>query len=471
MASADTDLDRLTATLQIPRADEAVRQRLRRIDLEVFEGDDAGRRFELTQERSICGRGDGVDVQLHDASVSAAHFEMVLADGAVVLRDLDSHNGIWIGRGRVEQRVALLDCAEFQAGRCHFRVHFGGQVTQVPVSRRQSFEQLCGASESTRELFAALERVASWHLPVLVLGETGTGKEEVARSLHAAAGRSGPFVVLDCGTLTPQLAEAAILGYSKGAFTGATADHLGCFEEADGGTLLLDEIGELPLELQVKLLRAVDRGEIMRVNESRVRKVDVRIVAATLRDLRADVANGRFRVDLYQRIASVVLRVPPLRERLEDIPVLAQKFLSTMTQRTGRTYVLCEDAVVRLRSLPWTGNIRQLKHVVERAAYLAKGDRITRHEIVTDDEPVPVKALQDDELFGLPLIEACDRLKTAFRNTLLRSSARRDRRGHRRRRRAFGLQESQGLPRSAASNPSLASVALENASAVAVGRR
>lgn len=410
----EIQVDRLTATLQIPRPDESVRHRLQRVELEVTAGTDVGRRFTVTAERAICGRGSGVDVHLTDPSISGAHFELELLEAAVLLRDLDSHNGIWLGRGRIEHRVALVDGAEFQAGRCHFRVHFDAERVDVPVSRNQRFETLCGASESTRELFARLERVAPWHLAVLVLGETGTGKEEVARALHAASGRKGPFVVMDCGALPPQLAESAILGFSKGAFTGAAADHPGCFEAADGGTLLLDEIGELPLELQPKLLRAVDRGEVSRVNESRVRKVDVRVIAATLRDLRADVANGRFRLDLYQRIAPVVLRVPPLRERIDDIPLLADQFLDAMASRTGRSYKLRDDAIERLRSLTWTGNVRQLRHVIERAAYLAHGGLVTAREIVVDEDPVPASALEDEALFALPLLEACDRLKTAF---------------------------------------------------------
>lgn len=412
----DIPADRLTETLQVPKPGEAVRHRLRRIELEVTGGADAGRRFEVATERAVCGRGEGVDVKLTDSSISAAHFELTLVDGAVLLRDLDSHNGIWVGRGRIDQRIVLIDGAEFQAGRCHFRLHMGEQVADVPLSERSTFGNLCGTSDAARELFAALERVAPWHLAVLVLGETGTGKEEVARAIHAASGRAGPFVVMDCGALAPQLAEGAILGFSKGAFTGATTDHPGCFEEADGGTLLLDEIGELPLELQPKLQRAVDRGEVIRVNETRIRKVDVRVVSATLRDLPTDVANGRFRHDLYQRIAPIVLRVPPLRDRTEDIAVLAQHFLWQMVQekRIDRMPVVSEDAMVRLRSLSWPGNTRQLKQTIQRAAYLAQHGGITRHEIIAEDNPVPTKALADEVLYTLPLPEALERMRAAL---------------------------------------------------------
>ncbi len=415
MAGAhETSVDRLTATLQVPKPDESVRHRLRRVELEVTDGVDAGRRFTLTAEQSICGRGSGVDVQLADASISAAHFELVLLEGVVMLRDLGSHNGLWVGLGRVPDRIALLDGAEFRAGRCHFRIHFDEQQTTVPLSAAHEFATLQGRSAAARELFARLERMASWHLPVLVLGETGTGKEEVARALHAASARPGAFVVMDCGAVAPHLAESVVLGFSKGAFTGAIADRPGCFEEAEGGTILLDEIGELPIELQPKLLRAIDRGEVIRVGESRVRKVNVRVIAATLRDLRTDVANGRFRLDLYQRIAPVVVRVPPLRDRAEDIPMLAARFLRGMEERTGRAYSLREDAIERLQALEWTGNVRQLRHVIERAAYLSRSGLVTRHEIVIDDDPVPAAALDDEELLRLPLQEACERLKTAF---------------------------------------------------------
>ncbi|MGB1699530.1 MAG: sigma 54-interacting transcriptional regulator, partial [Nannocystaceae bacterium] len=204
------------------------------------------------------------------------------------------------------------------------------------------------------------------------------GKELVARALHDESSRAaGPFIVLDCGALSRDLAEASILGHKKGSFTGAIADRPGAFEEANGGTLFLDEIGELPLELQPKLLRVLDRREVQRVGESQTRPVDVRVVAATHRDLRKMVGTGQFREDLYFRLSVMNVELPSLRERGDDVLLIADHFREEFSRARNERLSFGEDVVATLRKNPWPGNVRQLRNTIERACYLAKNGVIT----------------------------------------------------------------------------------------------
>jgi len=219
-----------------------------------------------------------------------------------------------------------------------------------------------------RRLFALAQQVASADVTVLIEGETGTGKDALAEAIHQSGPRAkGPLVVVDCGAVPPNLFESELFGHEKGAFTGADRARAGCFEEADGGTLFLDEIGELPLPLQPKLLRVLESREVRRVGGSAQRKVNVRVVAATNRDLREEVNRGSFRQDLYFRLEVMRLRVPPLRERMEDVPVLAEHF-----RRAARADApaLSEDLLRHFANHPWPGNVRELRNAVERAVVL-----------------------------------------------------------------------------------------------------
>ena len=228
-----------------------------------------------------------------------------------------------------------------------------------------------------RELYRQIERVAHTPLDILILGETGTGKELVARTLHSYSGRPGPFVVLDCTALPPSLAEGIIFGFRRGAFTGADRHQEGIFEAASGGTIFIDEVGELPLELQVKLLRVLDTRETSRLGEPGVtRKVDVRVVSATHRDLRAFVAEGSFREDLYYRLARCVLQTPPLRERGEDVVEIAEYFLENLRLAHGVDARLGDAAKARLRAHAWPGNVRELRNAVELAAHVQGGGEL-----------------------------------------------------------------------------------------------
>ncbi len=224
-----------------------------------------------------------------------------------------------------------------------------------------------------RGLLSLIERLAPTPIEVLILGETGTGKELAARALHRLSRRTGKFVVLDCGALPAELAEAKILGHVRAAFTGAERDAPGCFEAADGGTIFLDEIGELPPDLQPKFLRVLESREVIRLGEHSPRRIDVRVVSATNRDLPRMVTEGQFRQDLYHRIASLKLEMPPLRGRPDDVRPLVESFLVLHRAETNQPMTVSDAALAWLCSRRWDGNVRELKAAVRRAAYLASG--------------------------------------------------------------------------------------------------
>jgi two-component system, NtrC family, response regulator HydG len=253
---------------------------------------------------------------------------------------------------------------------------------------RYGLEHIVGRSAALRELLDRVVRVAPSDATILVTGESGTGKELIARALHAASRRSDkPFVPVNCAAITETLLESELFGHARGAFTGATRSRRGLFEEASGGTLFIDEIGETALGSQAKLLRAIQEGEIRRVGESLPVKVDVRVIAATNQNLKAAVAEKRFREDLYYRLNVVPLRVPPLRERREDIPLLAQRFLESFAARTGERKTLSPEAMKKLLEYPWPGNVRELENMIEQAAALAP--HLTLSEADIHFEPAP----------------------------------------------------------------------------------
>jgi len=269
------------------------------------------------------------------------------------------------------------------------RAHEHGQLLRENVRlRRAAAHNAAGAlmvrsqSSTAQKLDLQVERIAKAEQSVLITGESGTGKELVARRLHSSSPRSAqPFVVVHCGAVPRQLIESELFGHTKGAFTGADQKRPGLFEAADGGTLFLDEVGELPLELQPALLRAVQFGEIRSVGSDQVRHVDVRLVAATHRDLLAKVKDGTFREDLYYRLAVLEIAVPPLRERAEDIPALARAFLAREAHRSGRPLELEDAAVDRLRQHHWPGNVRELENAIVRLSVLVDGPRITAADV------------------------------------------------------------------------------------------
>ncbi len=390
--------------------------------LRVMDGPDAGTQIHAARSRLTVGRSAVNDLVLTDSSISGLHAELVVSPDGVLLRDLRSTNGTAIQGVRI-QEAWVEPGMTMVLGKTAIAFLAEDEV-QVPLSRSDNFGPLLGSSPAMREVYAILERVAGTELSVLIGGETGSGKELVARGLHDESPRhKGPFIVLDCGALPRELAEAAILGHKKGSFTGASADRAGCFEDANGGTLFLDEIGELPLELQPKLLRVLDRREVQRIGENTVRKVDVRVVAATHRDLRTMVSQGSFREDLYFRLSVMTVELPPLRDRGDDIPLLAEKFITDTARRTGRPApVLGLAAREALCRHHWPGNVRELKNTLERATYLANAGQIDPADLMLGRGVAPVvptppadTPLGDyAQLYNLPFKEAKQALLDEF---------------------------------------------------------
>jgi two-component system, NtrC family, response regulator HydG len=262
-----------------------------------------------------------------------------------------------------------------------------GEVTLLSSEfrRRYGLEHIVGRSDAIRDMLDRVVRVAPTDATVLISGESGTGKELVARALHVASRRGDkPFVPVNCAAITETLLESELFGHAKGSFTGATRARRGLFEEANGGTLFIDEIGETSPGFQAKLLRALQEGEIRRVGESSPVQVDVRVIAATNQDLRRAISERRFREDLFYRLAVVPLRIPPLRERREDVPLLAVHFLQRFVRRTGGQKTLAQEAVARLLEHEWPGNVRELENIIEQAAALSAGSEIRAEDIQLD---------------------------------------------------------------------------------------
>src|SRR5213595_4111646 len=268
---------------------------------------------------------------------------------------------------RPDEVVLTLRKAEERERLGHTIATLRAQLDSSPAARA-----LIAESPAMREALDMVARVAGHPTTVLITGERGTGKEVVAQAIHRASPRAaGPFVAVNCAAIPDTLLESELFGYVKGAFTGAAGDRPGLFEQADGGTLLLDEVGELPLALQAKLLRVLQENEIRRVGDQKTRRVDARVLAATARNLEAEVRAGRFREDLFYRINVVVIELPPLRERQDDIAPLARHFAARLAQRFGRRVALSDAALQWLGEQQWPGNVRSLEHAIERAAVLS----------------------------------------------------------------------------------------------------
>ena len=323
----------------------------------------------ISSARSSIGSHASNDVVLSQRTVSRFHCELLLDEEGVRVRDLESRNGTFIDGVRVVDGF-LRHGSEMMLGQMLLRVHLGNDTLLLPVSEQTECGPLVGASPAMRAVFALIERAARGNSNVLLEGETGTGKEGAAEALHMLGPRRDkPLVVVDCGSLPATLIESELFGHEKGAFTGASGRRTGAFEEADGGTLLLDEVGELPLELQPKLLRVLERKEVRRLGGNGMTPVDVRVVAATNRDLRTLVNRGEFRSDLYFRLAVVRIQLPPLRQRLSDVPRLAEKLLAQLgVPEEVAGSLLAPDFLAGLSRSTWPGNVRELRNFLERCA-------------------------------------------------------------------------------------------------------
>jgi DNA-binding NtrC family response regulator len=358
----------------------------------------------------VIGTSPDADLVVSDAKVSRRHCEIRLGEQGVVLRDLGSKNGVFIGPTRVHEAILALDAAA-TIGSSTLSVRAVGPPATLPLSAAACFGDALGGSVVMRMLFAQLERAAATSETILLIGESGTGKEILARAVHDHSPRKGgPYVVFDCSAAAPSLVEDELFGHVKGAFTGAHDARAGVFEQAHKGTLFLDEIGELPLELQPKLLRALESRTVQRLGDSSGRRasVDCRIVAATHRNLRALVKEGRFRQDLYYRLQVVELRVPPLRERAEDIPLLVERFLS-LHNPPRRLADLPANTLTMLGGHAFPGNVRELRNTVARLMLFADLDPALARppEAAPADSPL-------GHLVQLPLREARDLVVERF---------------------------------------------------------
>ncbi|MCE9578709.1 MAG: sigma 54-interacting transcriptional regulator [Deltaproteobacteria bacterium] len=339
----------------------------RRHRLRVVAGPDAGREVVLDLGTTLVGTHADNDVVLTDTTVSRRHLEIRVRKDGVAVRDLDTTNGTRHAGVKVGQ-IVLTGTARLKVGK-HTEVDI--EPIDAPVSLDEyasdRFGGVIGASPPMKKLFALLARVAPTEATVLLTGETGTGKEAFAEAIHQASPRAGkPFVVVDCGTIPRELIGSELFGHVRGAYTGAAGDKRGLIETASGGTLFLDEIGELALDLQPQLLRVLDRRQLRRVGDTQTIDVDLRVIAATHRDLPAMVKAGEFREDLYYRLAVVRALVPPLRDRLDDVPALAAHFADEL----GRGFALSAALIEQLAHHRWPGNVRELRNVVERALSL-----------------------------------------------------------------------------------------------------
>lgn len=345
---------------------------VRRFRLRVAAGPDAGAERMSVGKTLVIGTHPSADLVLTDRTVSRFHCSIEVVDGVAHLRDLGSRNGTLVDAVPV-LHAPLRDKAQLIVGNTELQFDLGRDSITVDASQRESFGSMVGRSPAIRAVFALLERAATSDITVLLEGETGTGKEIAAESLHRESSRvDAPFVVIDCGAIASELIESELFGHERGAFTGADHARVGAFASAAGGTIFLDEIGELESDLQPKLLRALESRTIRRVGSTTSVPVDVRVIAATRRDLRAEVNAGRFRSDLYYRLAVLPIRLPSLRERLGDLPLLVGRLLDEMGTDPSATVQLRSGAfLTRLARHSWPGNIRELRNHLERCLVLS----------------------------------------------------------------------------------------------------
>jgi transcriptional regulator with GAF, ATPase, and Fis domain len=351
------------------------------VSLEVIDGPDKGLGAELRGRQLRIGADPSNVLKLTDPSVSRFHCKLVADDHGYRIVDRGSANGTVVNGMRVRD-VYLDGATMLELGHSKISVSFGEQESDIELSTDEHFGAAVGRSVGMRELFATAKRAAGADATVLLLGETGTGKDVIARAIHDHSPRAArAYRVFDCGAVSANLIESELFGHVKGAFTGADNDRVGAFEVASGGTLFIDEIGELDLSLQPKLLRVLETGSVTRVGATRPISVDVRIIAATNRDLRQEVDADRFRSDLFYRLAVIPLEIPPLRERQEDIPLLAAHFLRHIlaidNADAARLRAHMDQAFAALTRYRWPGNVRELRNVVERAATFADTTKLS----------------------------------------------------------------------------------------------
>lgn len=344
------------------------------IELRLVAGADAGLEISLGLPNVRIGTAPDNDLVLTDRAVSRRHAEIRMTPNGLLLRDLGSTNGTFINDVRITEAYIPPD-AECRLGYSTLLIRQRTEERKVAVPLQDHLGELVGSSERMRELYGLIRAVAPTPTTVHLHGESGSGKELVARTLHTFSGRSGPFMVFDASVADAEMVRNDLFGHIKGAFTGATGSREGAFRQAHTGTLFIDEIGELPLDLQPRLLRVLETREVTPIGSDKSSRVDVRVITATHRDLAAMVRTGAFRADLFYRLSVVPIELPALREIREDIPLIAQH-LCQQLQLNDRISAAAMEA---LQNYPWPGNVRELRNVLERAAVMC-GDREIRPE-------------------------------------------------------------------------------------------
>jgi two-component system response regulator GlrR len=348
----------------------------RKVLLEVLRGSDKGKRVVASKDEINIGTLPSNDLELGDPAISRYHLRIATGVRGLTITDLDSTNGTFTAGMRIHE-IEVQQPTEVMIGDTVVRIAPLDDEVEVPLYPTDTFGRLLGRSPQMRTLFAQLEPIAASNATVLIEGETGTGKELFAEEIHSRSKRrDGPFIVVDCGALPDNLVESELFGHVRGAFTGATTDRAGAFELAKGGTLFLDEIGEMAAVAQPRLLRVLEGRQVKRVGSDRYRDVDVRIVAATNRDLRLAVNEGMFRADLYYRLSVMRLKIPALRERKEDIELLARSFLRQSSEQIAPGKPppqMGPETLQRLVAHRWPGNARELRNFMQRVAVLAHG--------------------------------------------------------------------------------------------------
>lgn len=394
-------------------------RRLEKIQVTCVDSPDEskkGESFTFARDEVRIGAAPETDIYVNDRSVSREHLAIRATDAGWTLTDLGSTNGTYIGEMRID-RVTVHQAVVVRTGKSMFRLEPLGEHVEQEMSSANRFGRMLGSAPSMREMFAVLEKVAGSDLTVLIEGETGTGKELAAEGLHGASNRAGAFITLNCGAIPRELIESELMGHVKGSFTGAVSDRPGAFVSANNGTVFLDEVGELPLDMQAKLLRVLERREVKPVGSDHSVPVNVRVVAATNRNLAQDSERGVFRQDLYFRLAVVVVRIPPLRTRIEDIPMLVTHIQDELNRRrvaAGQAPLstLGENALAMLNRYEFPGNVRELRNIVERWCVLgpqgAPGQPAVRSGVTAPGEDVGLSSNVEDALLNIPYHEAKD---------------------------------------------------------------
>ncbi|MDD4101815.1 MAG: sigma 54-interacting transcriptional regulator [Kiritimatiellae bacterium] len=344
--------------------------RVRRTKLLVISGPLQGREFVVNHDTFTIGSGSHNDLAIGDSTVSKRHCEIIVEQSGYLIRDLDSTNGTFVQGVRVSS-AHLAPGSEIQLGKTRIVFCPLQDANDIPLSPNEAFGKMLGRSVPMRRIFYLAETYSPSDVTVMITGETGTGKEVLAEEIHNhSTRREKPFIVIDCAAISKELIESELFGHVKGAFTGANADRQGAFELADGGTVFLDEIGDLSPDLQPKLLRVLEKREIRRVGCNKIRKINVRIISATNRNLANEVNENRFREDLYYRLSVVHLELPPLRRRREDVPLLVKRFLTDLHGDDALEQLADFDRTMDvLKRHEWPGNVRELRNLIELAFY------------------------------------------------------------------------------------------------------